>query len=135
MRRSVATALAIVAIAGGAAYLWIHREPVGRFPVPGEKNRITVEVLNGTGIDGLARETTRRLRRAGIDVVYFGDAEAGGRVDSTRILVRRGDSAAALRVRASLGRGSIVVEPDAGLLLDLTVLLGADLAPPVRLDP
>lgn len=134
MRRAVAVAIAVAAVAGIASYLRIHRDRVGRLPIPGERDRITVEVLNGTGIDGLARETTRRLRREGIDVVYFGDASEDP-VESTRVLVRRGDSTAALRVRAALGRGSIVMERNAGLLLDVTVLLGTDLAPPVRLDP
>lgn len=98
-----------------------------RFPVPGEQGpRVTVEVLNGTDVDGLARRVTGHLRRHGLDVVYFGSAPAP--VDSTRILIRQGDSSAALRVRDALGFGLIVVEPDPRLLLDLTVLLGPDAA-------
>ena len=59
------------------------------FPIPGDG--IAVEVLNASGRDGLARKGTRVLRRAGIDVVYYGNAPAGvGTLDSTRILVRRG---------------------------------------------
>jgi hypothetical protein len=95
------------------------------YPVPGARVRYTVEVLNATPVDGLARAVTLRLRRRGVDVVYFGTAEGGPR-DSTRIVVRRGDSTAALAVRELLGLGRIVVEPDSGLLLDVTVLLGAD---------
>ena len=97
------------------------------YPVPGARLGHTVEVLNGTGIDGLARAVTLRLRRRGVDVVYFGSAEGEPR-DSTWIIVRRGDSTAALAVRELLGVGRIVVERDPRLLLDVTVLLGADAA-------
>lgn len=93
-----------------------------------------VEVLNTTDTDGLAREITRRLRRAGIDVVYFG-SHRDRSVDSTTILIRRGDSTAALRVRAALGLGRIRVEPDARLLLDASVLLGPDAARAIDLHP
>ena len=87
-----------------------------------------MEVLNGTRVDGFARSVTRQLRRAGIDVVYFGSADERD-VDSTRIIVRRGDSTAAAPVRDALGGGRIVVDPDPRLLLDITVLLGHDLSP------
>lgn len=101
------------------------------YAVPGERFAYTVEVLNGTSVDGLAREVTGRLRRRGVDVVYFGSA-AGPPHDSTLVMVRRGDSAAGLAVREVLGLGRVVVEPDPGLLLDVTILLGADAAPPDR---
>jgi hypothetical protein len=96
------------------------------YPLPGERHPYAVEVLNGTDIDGLARQVTRTLRRQGIDVVYFGSA--GAPADSTTLLIRRGDSAAARAVRAALGLGRIVAQPDTNLLLDLTVLLGPDAA-------
>lgn len=100
-------------------------------PVPGDAGpRITVEVLNASGKPGLARVGTRVLRRAGIDVVSFGNAtEATGALDSTRILVRRGGSAVGKRVRAALGLGRVVIRPDSARLLDASVLLGADFGP------
>lgn len=104
------------------------------FPIPSDDDRVTVEVLNGTRINGLARETTRRLRQAGLDVVYFGDAEDFP-VASTRILVRRGDTTAARRVRRALGGGQILEAPDSRLLLDITVVLGLDLGPSLGLEP
>ncbi len=102
-------------------------------PIPGEGDRVTVEVLNGTGTDGLARETTRELRRAGIDVVFWGDASTRGR-DTTLLLVRRGDSTGAKRVRAALGYGVVALDPDPSRLLDVTVILGAD-AVTIGLEP
>src|SRR3989440_12313759 len=63
-------------------------------PVPGGGAggpRVTVEVLNASGTPGLAKVGTRMLRRAGIDVLTYGNApETGGALDSTRIVVRRG---------------------------------------------
>ena len=95
-------------------------------PIPGDRGpAITVEVLNASGKAGEARVGTRLLRRAGIDVVFFGNAAASG-LDSTRIIVRRGDTKPAERVRAALGQGRIEVQLDSSKLLDVSVLLGAD---------
>jgi hypothetical protein len=130
-------------IAGGAAAAgivllgWIALRPPGKqtpLPVPGERGGPVVEVLNAAGVDGLAREVTRRLRRAGIDVVSYGNAP-GPTLDSTVILVRRGDSVELRPVQDALGAGRISVRPDARLLLDGSVLVGRDLAPPLQGDP
>ena len=95
--------------------------------VPGGTYTFVVEVLNGTTVNGLARQVTRTLRRAGIDVVYFGSA-ANDDVDTTVVIVRRGDITAAGVVQEVLGVGSIVLDPEPQLLLDVTVLLGRDAA-------
>ena len=101
-------------------------------PIPGDKGpAITVEVLNASGRSGEARVGTRLLRHAGIDVVYFGNAAESG-LDSTRIIVRRGTTQAAERVRAALGQGRIEVDLDSSRLLDVSVLLGADFATAAR---
>jgi LytR cell envelope-related transcriptional attenuator len=97
-------------------------------PIPGDKSpAITVEVLNASGKAGEARVGTRVLREAGIDVVYFGNASQS-RLDSTRIIVRRGTKQVGDRVRAALGQGRVEVELDSSKLLDVSVLLGADFA-------
>jgi hypothetical protein len=109
----------------------------GAYTVPGARGeRITVEVLNATAKSGLARAGTRLLRRAGIDVVAFGNAPAGTpALDATRLVVRRGTTAAAERVQRALGVGRIVVERDSARLLDVSVLLGADFAPRLEFHP
>lgn len=104
------------------------------FPIPGEHDRITVEVFNTTDVDGLARDATRRLRRSGIDVVYVGTGREEP-VDSTLILVRRGAPASGERVRAALGVGRVEAAPDPRLLLDVSVLLGPDAAEGLRRHP
>lgn len=124
---------AVLAMVAWAA-LRDRGQPVMTLPIPGEGDQPVVEVLNTTTADGLAREVTRRLRRAGIDVVYFG-SDRGRGVDTTTILVRRGDSTQAARVREVLGMGRIVMAPDPRLLLDASVLLGPDLARALNLNP
>ena len=100
--------------------------------IPGDKGpALTVEVLNASGRSGDARIGTRLLRRAGIDVVYFGNATESG-LDSTRIIVRRGTAKIGERVRAALGQGRVEVELDSSKLLDVSVLLGADFATAAR---
>src|SRR5574341_307060 len=102
----------------------------GTRPIPGDRSpAITVEVLNASGRPGDARVGTRLLRRAGIDVVYFGNAGENG-LDSTRIIVRRGSAKVGERVRAALGQGVVEIQLDSSKLLDVSVLLGADFSPP-----
>jgi hypothetical protein len=93
-------------------------------PIPSPEHRVTVEVLNGTRRAGVARAATRLLRRGGLDVVYFGNADEA--VDSTRVIVRRGDPARGRDVRLALGVGRIVVQPDTLRRVDVSVILGGD---------
>jgi hypothetical protein len=93
-------------------------------PIPSPERRVTVEVLNGTRRAGVARAATRMLRRQGLDVVFFGNADE--MVDSTRVIVRRGDPGRGRDVRLALGAGQIVVEPDTLRRVDVSVILGAD---------
>ena len=115
----------LLALLGSISLAACQDDGARAFPIPGERHgRVIVEVLNAGGRPGAARVGARTLRRAGIDVVYFGNAESGT-LDSTRIVVRRGDQAAAQRVRSALKAGRITVEPDSTRLLDITVLPAA----------
>jgi hypothetical protein len=126
--------LATVAVLALTLWLIVPRGgSPGTLPIPGEDIPLAVEVLNATAVDGLAREVTRRLRRKGIDVVSFGTATRQG-LDTTLILVRRGDRALADPIVDALGTGRVLVELDARLLLDASILVGRDLAP-VQRDP
>jgi hypothetical protein len=106
-------------------------------PVPGDRGpALVVEVLNASAKPGDARAGTRVLRRAGIDVVFFGNAPPEvGVLDSTQILVRRGSASVGERVRAALGVGRVEVRLDSTRLLDASVLLGADFAPRLNFHP
>jgi LytR cell envelope-related transcriptional attenuator len=121
-------------IVGAGALAACRNERAGNnpLPIPGEGRgpHITVEVLNASGKPGLARVGTRVLRRAGIDVLTFGNAaEPPAGLDSTRIVVRRGGLDLGKRVRAALGVGRVVVQLDSARLLDASVFLGVDFAP------
>jgi hypothetical protein len=86
-----------------------------------------VEVLNAGGVAGIAREVTNLLRDDGFDVVQFGNASAFDR-DSTVIIDRVGRAELAEGVANALGIRNVLVEPDSNLFVDVTVLLGRDLA-------
>ncbi len=86
---------------------------------------IRVEVLNGAGVPGLAREVTDFLRGAGFDVVFYGNAGSLAR-DSTTVLDRAGNPEAAARVAAALGIDRFEGAVDTSLYLEATVVLAAD---------
>jgi LytR cell envelope-related transcriptional attenuator len=132
----------LIAAAGAAAVVLAavllvptEREQVRghAYPIPSPERRVTVEVLNGTSRAGVARSATRRLRRHGLDVVYFGNADAA--FDSTRVIVRRGDPGRGRDVQHALGLGRIVIQPDTLRRVDISVILGRDFRDPGDLHP
>ncbi len=86
-----------------------------------------MEVLNGAGRAGLAREATERLRAAGFDVVYFGNAREPRGL--SMVLDRGGRGEAARRAAGALGIGDVRQQPDAARMVDVTVVLGKDWPP------
>ncbi|CAN5674627.1 hypothetical protein BH23GEM6_BH23GEM6_10370 [soil metagenome] len=90
-----------------------------------ERDRVRVEVLNASGIAGLARRGTERLRAHGFDVVYFGNAGAFG-PDSSLVIDRVGNRASAEAVAAALGLSAVQSASDTTLYVDVTVVLGRD---------
>ncbi len=118
--------LLVLVLAGRA----LRRDQVAghAFAIPSRDEAIQVEVLNASGVDGLARLGTRQLRSHGIDVVLF-DTYRGPKQDTTRVIVRRGDPGLADRVRTALGVGKVEQETDTLRRVDVTVLLGPDYQP------
>lgn len=102
------------------------------FAVPPSTDRVVVEVLNGTDRSGLARVGARVLRKGGLDVVYLATAPA---VDSTTVLVRRGELESGQRVRKLLGSGKVRVARDSTRHVDVTVILGPDFREPEEIHP
>jgi len=132
--RWIAPAAAV--LVAGAGWLAIRgREERPVYPIPGEgRVQVTAEVLNASGVDGLARAATERLRERGIDVVYYGNARFDT-LTATRVLARQGDTTAAAAVRDALRIGTVADEPDAHLLLGVSVYLGRDAAPVLGFRP
>ncbi len=138
-RRRLLSLIGAVIVLGVAGAGWffsgVSDASLPTLPIPGEGvNTFRVEVLNGTEETGLARDVTRSLRRQGIDVVYYGSVRDSVWL-GTQILIRRGDSVAAVAVRDALGVGTVIEEPEPKLLLDVSVILGMDAVQRFRLDP
>lgn len=131
---AVATAVGVV----GMAYFTIHTastDPAGdarTLPAPGE--RVRVEILNGGGLPGAARQATELARAAGYDVVYFGNATTFDH-ETSEVVERAGRSDFAEGVAAVLGIDIVRSDPDPDRYVDLSVILGRDWRPPAAEDP
>ncbi|CAN5546985.1 LytR C-terminal domain-containing protein [soil metagenome] len=88
---------------------------------------IQVDVRNGCGQAGLARDVTLYLQDRGFDVVEAGNWRERG-IDSSFVVDRRDEIAVARRVAAAMGLSDqdIVNEPNPALFLDATVVIGCD---------
>lgn len=95
-----------------------------RAEAPAEQ-RIRVEVLNAAGIPRLAQRGTDLLRDRGFDVVFYGNA-SGYSPDSSLVVDRIGDLAAAMAVAEAIGIERVRLDPDSTLYLEVTVVLGRD---------
>lgn len=100
----------------------------GEIPGRGDvTNRIKVEVLNGAGERGLARQFSDRLRLLGFDVVATGNADHFDH-EVTHVLDRSGRLGAALAVARELSADSLAIAIDPELFLDASVVVGSDWA-------
>ena len=90
-------------------------------PLPG----LTVRVLNGCGVDGLAQDTASRLRGLGQDVVEVGDAPHH---DFRRSLLidRRGRPHLTGKLAERIGPILLLLEKTEGADCDATLIVGAD---------
>lgn len=122
-RRAAAVAILAVTVlmAASLAVRWSGFAPGSA----AESEPFQIEVRNGTGEPGLARDVTRRLRLMGIDVLLEGNAE---RFDfSESILVdRRGNPALMRRLQRRLGVRRVIVQVQQNSLVDATLVVGRD---------
>jgi LCP family protein required for cell wall assembly len=86
---------------------------------------LSVAVLNGTNVQGLARRTADKLEEYGCDITSVGTSEE--QTDTTYVVDHRGGARRAERVAAWLGRGVISVAPDGDNPADVPVVTGRDL--------
>ena len=84
-----------------------------------------IEVLNGTGEPGVARDVTMRLRKMGIDVLIEGNAE---RFDyrETVLVDRKGNPALMRKLSRRLGVGRVVTQIQERPRIDATLIIGWD---------
>ncbi len=98
-------------------------------PNPPKAALITVEVLNGCGVQGLAKEITQFLRENKFDVVKVGNYQGGFDLDRTFVFDRISlNGYNAIKVGEVLGVNEKQVQPqlDDSLQLMVTVLIGKD---------
>jgi len=94
-----------------------------------EEKVITVQVLNGCGVQGLANEITQYLRNKNFDVVDVGNYEDGFDLEQTLVLDRVSlGSKYAKKVAKALGVNKNLVTPnlEKSLQLMVTVIIGTD---------
>ncbi|HXE73682.1 MAG TPA: LCP family protein, partial [Candidatus Nitrosotenuis sp.] len=91
---------------------------------------VRVEILNGTGIDGLAGQVAEELRQKGFTVVRVGDAE---RTDyaRTRVVDHLGNAEIRALLERLLSGAQVEIDPAAGRGKnpDITVVVGKDRLP------
>lgn len=86
---------------------------------------IRVEVLNGSGVEGIARRMTEFLRRQGFDVIAYGNAEQFCFFE-TVVLDRIGNRTWAEMVAQAVNTGNVLEQKNPFLTLDVTLILGRD---------
>lgn len=115
---------------------WLPERTTPARPIlsPGAEGRITVDVRNAGGVDGMARSATDFLRGEGFDVVAVGNAGSFGQQKSV-VIDRVGNLEPATRVADVLAIDSVISEPDLNLFVDVTVRLGAEWMIPQEPEP
>ena len=86
---------------------------------------IRVEVLNGSGKGGVAKEMTDYLRARGFDVIDYGNAENQSFYE-TIVLDRTGDRILAEHLARVIGARQVVQQKNPYLALDVTLIMGRD---------
>lgn len=88
---------------------------------------IQVRVLNGTQIDGLAREVSNYLRTKNLDVLYQGNY-SDRNLKNTFIIDHTGDKTIVKRIIRIIGISpdQVVQEIQENSLTDITIVLGED---------
>jgi polyisoprenyl-teichoic acid--peptidoglycan teichoic acid transferase len=92
-----------------------------------EELYITIEILNGTDISGLARRTKEVFESFGFDIVSFGNSD-NGIEEFTVVLNRSGDITKAQKAAEIIQCSRILteVQDEADSIADVTIILGKD---------
>jgi hypothetical protein len=113
-----------------AAYAFFAREEqpaVSTRPTFTASRDVKVEVLNGCGIDGMARTVGNRLRETGFDVMTLDNADRFDYPESI-VIDRLGAPEDADRVAEALGISNRIqqIVPDPFRIESVTVIIGRD---------
>jgi hypothetical protein len=113
-----------------AAYAFFNREErpsATPGPTFTASRDVKVEVLNGCGVDGMARTVATRLRTAGFDVMTLDNADRFDYPESI-VIDRLGNPEDADRVAEALGISNRIqqIVPDPFRIESVTVIIGRD---------
>lgn len=120
----VAAVIIVVALLLMAFSIAVRWSGIGRnLSVP--EDPFQIEVLNGTGEPGVAREVTMRLRKMGIDVLIEGNAQ---RFDyrETVLVDRKGNPELMKRLSRRLGVSRVITQIQEKPRVDATLIIGWD---------
>jgi hypothetical protein len=118
----VALALVVAALAVSAGWAWWSGR-AGRGA--GVRPVVSVQVLNGSGVSGIAARVASHLRDGGFRVVEVANAD---RQDyfATLVVARRADVGGAATVARYLGGLPLIRQAWSSELADVTVVIGDD---------
>lgn len=126
MMRVTTVVLSVIVVALIASLVWSRLAPEPGHPVSGpHRHVIRVQVLNGSGEDGIASRVASFLREGGFQVVEVGNAD---RPDyfATLVVARRADTEAARMVAHYLGGLPVIRQAWSSEMAEVTVVLGSD---------
>jgi hypothetical protein len=124
--RVATVALGLLVAALVISLVWSRVTPEPGHPVAGpQRHVIRVQVLNGSGEDGIASRVASFLREGGFQVVEVGNADRRDYFP-TLVVSRRADPEAARAVAHYLGGLPMVQQAWKSEVAEVTVVLGSD---------
>ena len=95
--------------------------------VSDDELNVTIEILNGTAVNGLASRTSQVFQSFGYDVAHIGNNDDNA-VEKTIVIDNRGDIIQAQRVASIIKCSNVESSEFDGILdeIDLTIILGKD---------
>jgi len=91
----------------------------------GVDNTIKIEVLNGSGVNGLAGRVASMLEKKGFDVIEVGNAD-GMEYSNTHVYDRKGNAEKAQKVVEAIDVNTFKVDINDNNDADVTIILGKD---------
>jgi hypothetical protein len=124
--RAATVVLGVLVVALLVSLVWSRVTPERGHPVAGpHRHVIRVQVLNGSGEDGIASRVASFLREGGFQVVEVGNADRRDYFP-TLVVARREDPEAARAVAHYLGGLPMVRQAWSSEAAEVTVVLGSD---------
>jgi hypothetical protein len=90
-----------------------------------------IQILNGSGVSGVAKRAADFLRSKGFDVKNTGNAPTSN-YEFTIVISRTGDMKNAQRIGGALGTEKVIMMRDSLSIYDVDVFIGADYAERIK---